>query len=438
MSNNSRNSLTILSLIDAGNFGCIHLACKNGGIDDGLLYAVKTITPDPKFDYSHQHRICRNEFRTLKLVHDVPFFIQLKYASKTRHAYHFVMDYILDGNLFNHLQAGVLTLKEMKVCCAEIILAIEYLHRYRIVYRDLKLENVLIAGDGHILLTDFGLAQKINKNERLQGEAGTLAYFAPEMLSDNGHSFEVDWWSLGIVAFELLVGHSPFLSSSKRIDDQTHRSRIKNESPYLKKLSYLGPNAKSVMDFIQQLLIKNPAQRLGAGHDGYEAVKKHAFFSQLNWTMVKLKKYSCIERKQPGQYVKIRYTKHCELSLEEPKENRRKEFYYVAPEFQEEDDFFGFTEDDISALSSKIPLEAPMCNIQLRSDLLIVTNKPTEVIKQMILPKMTFNEALQENTAMIVDDDEPNDENVPNRSDDDKVRRSNRTPKRNRRFSMIF
>lgn len=88
------------------------------------------------------------------------------------------MDYMVNGNLFSYIYSGCLTQDQTRICCAEIVLAIQYLHEKRIVYRDLKLENILI-NDGHILLTDFGLAQMISGNERLYDEAGTVAYFAP-------------------------------------------------------------------------------------------------------------------------------------------------------------------------------------------------------------------------------------------------------------------
>lgn len=89
------------------------------------------------------------------------------------------MDYMPAGNLFEFLNGGQLTLVEAKVCGAEIVCAIAYLHEHRVVYRDLKLENILISNDGHLLLTDFGLARKIRSNENLNDQAGTLSYFAP-------------------------------------------------------------------------------------------------------------------------------------------------------------------------------------------------------------------------------------------------------------------
>lgn len=115
----------------------------------------------------------------LKLVRGAPFIIQLKYAFKTRYTYNYVMDYMASGNLFDFFQSGCLTLTETTHCCAELVTAIQYLHEQRIVFRDLKLENILISGDNHILITDFGLARKIQDGERLTDEAGTVAYFAP-------------------------------------------------------------------------------------------------------------------------------------------------------------------------------------------------------------------------------------------------------------------
>lgn len=89
------------------------------------------------------------------------------------------MEYIPGGNLYEFLNGDRLTLQEAIVCCAEIICAIAYLHEHRVVYRDLKLENILIANDGHLLLTDFGLARKVRKNNQMNDEAGTCTYFAP-------------------------------------------------------------------------------------------------------------------------------------------------------------------------------------------------------------------------------------------------------------------
>lgn len=109
----------------------------------------------------------------------MPFFVQLKYAFKTERNYHFVMDYIPTGNLYDFLNGNRLTLQEAKVCGAEIVYALGWLHQHHIVYRDLKLENILISNDGHLVLTDFGLARTIVNNKKLDDQAGTFNYFAP-------------------------------------------------------------------------------------------------------------------------------------------------------------------------------------------------------------------------------------------------------------------
>lgn len=113
-------------------------------------------------------------FQMLKLVQRAPFFIQLKYACTSINEYHFVMDYMPAGNLYNYMIGGTLTLSEAKICGAEILLALQYLHKHHVVYRDLKLENILIEAGGHILLTDFGLARTLKNNEKLTDKAGTI------------------------------------------------------------------------------------------------------------------------------------------------------------------------------------------------------------------------------------------------------------------------
>lgn len=116
-----------------------------------------------------------------KLVLGIPFFIQLKYAYETVSEYYFIMDYMEMGDLFSYVIGSKiqLTLKETIVCSAEIVLAIQFLHEHQVIHRDLKLENILIGADGHVLLTDFGLTHKVPIHESIRIRCGTPPYFSP-------------------------------------------------------------------------------------------------------------------------------------------------------------------------------------------------------------------------------------------------------------------
>lgn len=221
------------------------------------------------------------------------------------------MEYMPCGTLFNYVNEGTLTLEEAKICSAEIFCAIKYLHENQIVYRDLKLENILVSSDGHIQLTDFGLARKVEPDELLYDKVGTLQYFAPEILNQSGHSLEVDWWTLGITIYELIVGHSPFTKVlNEVISDKNLCRRILNDEPGMAKLiATVTGDVIPIGDFIRKLLIKDRTQRLGslfrliiwfiyliiiwvkflisdfdfnlmqgAGNRGYDEIKVHMFF----------------------------------------------------------------------------------------------------------------------------------------------------------------
>lgn len=246
-----------------------------------------------------------------KVVKESEFFIQLKYVCKTESLYRFVMgmnhrfiicfssqnkilifffvdypfflctlDYKGKGTMFHYLIiVKYLTLDEVIVCVSEIVTAIEYLHKRKIVYRDLKLENILIDDDNHILLTDFGLARQLKSGEKLKDQSGTVSYMAPEIFKENtSYGYEVDWWSLGIVMHELLIGHSPFVV--KLQDDIPSRDlqlRILNDEVSLNSVK-LRTKSSSTCDFLDKLLQKNPKKRLGTGANGFEHVKRHPYF----------------------------------------------------------------------------------------------------------------------------------------------------------------
>jgi serine/threonine protein kinase len=150
-----------------------------------------------------------------------------------------------------------------------------------IVYRDLKPENILIDCDGHLKITDFGFAKVVPT--RTWTVCGTPEYVAPEIISTKGHGKPVDWWALGILVFEMLAGHSPFVGKSS----QEIHAKVLGQDPSFPKYF------KSVaVNFIGELLVKDKARRLGSGASGFQEIKNHRWFEAVDWDVMARRMYS--------------------------------------------------------------------------------------------------------------------------------------------------
>lgn len=154
-------------------------------------------------------------------------------------------------------------------------------------YRDLKPENILLTADGHLVLTDFGLSKQFYdglsvEDQRTNTFCGTAEYLAPEILNDQPYSYEVDYWSLGTVLYEMLLGITPFWAQ----DRDVMYERIRHDDLVFP-ADYLDENT---MDFISQLLIRDPTQRLGSGVDGAIQVRSHPYFNEIEWHLIYTKK----------------------------------------------------------------------------------------------------------------------------------------------------
>jgi serine/threonine protein kinase len=174
---------------------------------------------------------------------------------------------------------GILPLPEVRLYAAEIALGIEHLHRFGIVYRDLKPENVLFDAQGHIKLTDFGLAKDLSNSldEATKTFCGTSHYLAPELVMNKAYSYEIDWWAFGVLLCELLCGCLPFEDDSlPRLFEQ-----ITKGMPMIP----IGIDPDGA-DLILKLLEKDPAQRLS-----YTGIVAHPFFAILNWDAVLWRSY---------------------------------------------------------------------------------------------------------------------------------------------------
>uniref|UniRef100_A0AC34QEW6 Protein kinase domain-containing protein n=1 Tax=Panagrolaimus sp. JU765 TaxID=591449 RepID=A0AC34QEW6_9BILA len=277
------DSLTTVCTIGTGTFGRVELTKHSV---TGQYYALKALyIPEivAKRQVDHVH----NEKRVLqRLSH--PFIVELFDTAKDSRNLYMVLEFLAGGELFSYLRMSKSFPSGMvKFYAAEIVLALSYLHSLNIAYRDLKPENLLLTHDGHIKMTDFGFAKEIhNKSYTV---CGTPEYLAPEIISRRGHNQSVDWWSLGVLIFELMTGKTPFPGkSAKDVQDAINANDGHVEFPP----RTFSSNAKSI---VSRLLRTNPRERLGDGPNGADAVKSHPWFetlfTSLEWDLLDYAKF---------------------------------------------------------------------------------------------------------------------------------------------------
>lgn len=171
-------------------------------------------------------------------------------------------------------------LETTRIYAAEVAMALEFLHEMGIVYRDLKPENMLLGADGHLQLVDFGFAKEIH-DEQTYTLCGTPEYFAPEVIRNHGHGLAVDWWGLGVLIYEFLVGQSPFCDPiPMRIYEQIIKCDLKFPDDF-------DPDAR---DIVSQLCRTELSERLGVIKGGAGKVKSHPFFKTIDWDALYQKK----------------------------------------------------------------------------------------------------------------------------------------------------
>ena len=201
------------------------------------------------------------------------FIVSFKNSFQTPTSLYYVLEYLPGGELFHYIKSKkTLDMKEIAFYSAEVFCALQYLHSIHCVYRDLKPENVLIAADGHVKLVDFGLSKRLLRHERTKTLCGTPEYIAPEMLSREGHGYEVDWWQLGIFFYDILFGKTPFHNPSPFVLYE----RIMSHEVDLQ-----GIEDENLKDLVGKLLEKQPERRLNEA-----GIQSHPFYQDINWTEV--------------------------------------------------------------------------------------------------------------------------------------------------------
>lgn len=259
-----------LKVIGRGAYGKVLLVRHKAS---RRLYAMKVLKKASLFVKIKHAEHTKAERQILEdLKH--PFIVQLYYAFQTDDRLYLILEFASGGELFTHMAAEHMFSEEVaSFYLAELILALEHLHSLGIVYRDLKPENCLLDSDGHVVLTDFGLS-KVAIEQKTNTVCGTVEYMAPEILMEQHYSKGVDWWSLGILLFEMIVGHTPFNAGNrKKTMDAILKKKL--QVPY-----YVSSEAK---DLCNKLLRKNPDVRLGSGEDDITRIKGHRFFRKIDW-----------------------------------------------------------------------------------------------------------------------------------------------------------
>ena len=262
--------------IGTGSFGRVVLARQKL---TGEFYALKILSKKNVIKTKQvEHTI--NEKKILNAV-DFPFLTSLVYSFKDNANLYLVMEFVAGGEMFAHLSKikNGFNQKISRFFCAQVILAVEYLHSLNSVHRDLKPENTLIGQDGYIKISDFGFAKRIV--DRAYTLCGTPEYIAPEILSNRGYGKSVDWWAVGVLTYEMSVGVPPF-----QADDPTKiYEKILSGKFYLP--DSLSDEAK---DFMRALITKDLTKRIGCLREGVKDIKTHRWFKNVDWIQIYLKK----------------------------------------------------------------------------------------------------------------------------------------------------
>ncbi|NXQ51832.1 PKN2 kinase, partial [Anthoscopus minutus] len=262
-----------IAMLGRGHFGKVLLAQYKA---TGKLYAIKALK---KKDIIRRDEIdsLNCEKRIFEVVNssDHPFLVNMFACFQSPHHACFVMEYTPGGDLMMRIHEDVFPEHMAQFYTACVVLGLQFLHEKKIVYRDLKLDNLLLDAEGFVKIADFGLCKEgIGFGDRTNTFCGTPEFLAPEVLTDISYTRAVDWWGLGVLIYEMLVGESPFPGDD---EEEVFDSIVNDEVRYPR---FLSTEALSI---IRKLLRKCPERRLGAGEKDAEEIKIQPFFKGIDW-----------------------------------------------------------------------------------------------------------------------------------------------------------
>ena len=262
-----------LAVLGKGNFGKVMLAETK---TTKQLYAIKVLKKEFIIENDEVESI-RSEKRVLLIANKErhPFLINLHACFQTETRVYFVMEYISGGDLMLHIQRGLFGAKRAQFYAAEVCLALKYFHENGVIYRDLKLDNIMLTLDGHIKVADYGLC----KEDMWYGSTtstfcGTPEFMAPEILLDKKYGRAVDWWAFGVLIYQMLLQQSPFRGED---EDEIYDAILADEPLYPIHMP------RDSVSILQKLLTREPELRLGSGPTDAQEIMSHAFFRNINW-----------------------------------------------------------------------------------------------------------------------------------------------------------
>jgi len=262
-----------LAVLGKGNFGKVMLAEAKSS---KKLYAIKVLKKEFIIE-NDEVESTKSEKRVFLIANKErhPFLLNLHACFQTETRVYFVMEYISGGDLMLHIQRGQFGLKRAQFYAAEVCLALKYFHENGVIYRDLKLDNILLTLDGHIKIADYGLC----KEEMWHGSTtstfcGTPEFMAPEILLDKKYGRAVDWWAFGVLIYQMLLQQSPFRGED---EDEIYDAILADEPLYPIHMP------RDSVSILQKLLTREPEMRLGSGQGDAQEIMGHAFFKGVNW-----------------------------------------------------------------------------------------------------------------------------------------------------------
>lgn len=267
------DDFSFLAVLGKGNFGKVMLAESK---HTQKLYAIKVLKKNFIID-NREVESTRSEKNVFLIANKEshPFLINLFACFQTANRIYFVMDYVSGGDLMYHIQKDLFTASQAQYYAAEVLLALSYFHDNNVIYRDLKLDNILLTLDGHIKIADYGLCKENMGYGQTTGTfCGTPDFIAPEILLDQKYGRSVDWWALGVLMYQMLLGKSPFRGKD---EDEVYDAILSDEPLYPIHMP------KDSVSILQQLLERDPSRRLGSGPDDAKEIMDHPYFHNINF-----------------------------------------------------------------------------------------------------------------------------------------------------------